>query len=242
MKLFEDITNYGQNFIQKQRGVWDHDRWEQVLKDIQKKGVNITEEVANSIGQMLESFKKVFTSISMDSHEFDEFAAFAKEFVIRQKGMWNHDLWLSFLNDLQKKGISVTEEIASSIGLVLESLKGIYFLLPSVRLTPEQGEIKESDQLKQKEEQPRGLQKKQEGTVVVKLETPVVEKPHTPVVAIASQQPLPVKHVIEGSEIYLKAFPRLQKKGRQNSKKSAMLKRKKLSRKCFKKRIRQKLI
>lgn len=285
MKLFEDITNYGKNFVQGNRGVWDHKRWEQLLTDIQKKGVTMTEEAVNSIGQMLESFKKVLTSSSMDLHKFDEVAESSKEFVMKRKGKWNHDLWLGFLDDLQKKGIPRIEEIADSIGWVLESLRKIYFLSPQLKTPTESQEMKASELSLQKEDKPLDLQKdqqkpkqgiaeergsddkktvqkitekesvtiekeaakkhgaqimkKQEDSVVVKLEIPPAEKPLPPVAAKISQQPM-IEKQRTASVKDIRPFPRLKKKRRQKAGKTSMLKRKKVSEKNLKKRIRLK--
>ena len=41
---------------------------------------------------------------------FDDILNTAKEFVERHKGAWDHAKWEGLLSDIQKKGVSVTEE------------------------------------------------------------------------------------------------------------------------------------
>ena len=59
--LFDEVISSSKDFVEKQKGVWDHARWEGLLSDIQKKGVSVTEEVSKTVGSILESIKKLYT-------------------------------------------------------------------------------------------------------------------------------------------------------------------------------------
>lgn len=59
--LFEEIVSSAKDFVEKQKGRWDHTRWEGFLKDIQKKGVSLTDDLSNTLGSILESLKKFYT-------------------------------------------------------------------------------------------------------------------------------------------------------------------------------------
>ena len=264
MKLFDDIASYGMNFVERQRGIWDHEKWEHFLVEVQKKGILITEEAGNSLGNMLESFKRFYMASSMDLRVLDELAASAQDFVKKHKGVWDHHLWLAFLNDIQKQNVSLTEEISSSIGLVLESLKRIYFLIPHIQtplqpaetITQEQPKHEPTKREKRpKQESPKAkaaseekptpqVVKKKEGPVIVKLETPVMEIPKTPVVIKLpepEQVPAPAiqeKQVTELTSIPVRLFTSRNKVSRRKLKKTVTVAKKKVSRRALKKRKR----
>ena len=115
------------------------------------------------------------------SNLFDEVITNAKNFVEKQKGKWDHSLWENFLKDIQKKGVSLTEETSGLIGSVLESLKKIYNFSPKTQEEQEKGVSVE---------QPSG--EVDEKAVVPKQETPVVTKTETP---LAAKQEMPVVEV-----------------------------------------------
>ncbi len=56
----------------------------------------------------------------------DELIKNAANFVEKQQGMWDHNAWLNFISDAQKKGVQLSEEMQSYIGGMLEAMKKIY--------------------------------------------------------------------------------------------------------------------
>ena len=52
--------------------------------------------------------------------------AMAGDFVTRQKGRWEHKDWEAFLDQVQKAGVVVTDELKKSLGHVLEASKQFY--------------------------------------------------------------------------------------------------------------------
>jgi chromosome segregation ATPase len=60
--LFDDVLNSAKEFVEKHKGTWDHAKWESFLSDIKKKGVSVTEDMSNTVGSVLESIKKLYTS------------------------------------------------------------------------------------------------------------------------------------------------------------------------------------
>jgi hypothetical protein len=253
MKLFDDIASYGKNFVERQRGVWDHEKWENFLMEVHNKGILITEEAGNSLGNMLESFKRFYMSISMDLRVFNQLSASAQGFVQKHKGVWDHNLWLDFLNDIQKKNVPLTGEISSSIGLVLESLRRIYFLIPHIQKPVQSLETTKQEQPKHEplktespkakavsEEKPKTqVVKKKEGSVIVKLETPVMERPKTSVITKLPELTLPEKQMAEFTLIPVTLFPRIKKVSRRKFKKTVTLAKNKLSHRFLKKRKRK---
>lgn len=111
------------------------------------------------------------------SNPFDEIITTAKNFVEKQKGMWDHDRWENFISEVQKKGISITEETSKLIGSMLESLKKLYV---SQHRT---GEVEEED--KKIDTQPSSGESKT--AVIEKPETPAVKKPEAPIVKKTTQ-------------------------------------------------------
>jgi hypothetical protein len=126
--LFADVVSNAKEFVEKQKGKWDHTKWEGFLSDVQKKGVTLTDDMTNALGSVLESLKKLYPKSPIP--RLDEVISNAKEFVEMQKGKWDHTKWESFLSDVQKKGVSLTDDISNTIGSILESLKKFYTVLP----------------------------------------------------------------------------------------------------------------
>lgn len=175
---FDEIITAAKNFVEKQKGMWDHTRWENFISEVRKKGVSVTEETSKLIGSMLESLKKLYAS----GPQFEEIINNAKAFVEKQKGMWDHTRWENFISEVQKKGVSVSEETSKLIGSVLESLKKLY------TSPPRTGEVEVED--KKTDTQPSSGES--ETAVIEKPETPMVKKPETPIVKKTSQ-PLEIK-------------------------------------------------
>ena len=59
--LFDDVLSSSRDFVERHKGAWDHSKWEGLLKDIQKKGVSVTDEVSTTVGSVVESLKKLYT-------------------------------------------------------------------------------------------------------------------------------------------------------------------------------------
>jgi hypothetical protein len=90
---FDDLMASAKNFVEKQKGVWDHTHWENFLKDMQKKGLALTEETSQAIGGLLESLKKIYSMHPEESQKFRDITSHAKAFVEKYKGLWDHEKW-----------------------------------------------------------------------------------------------------------------------------------------------------
>ncbi len=49
------------DFVTKTKGIWDQAGWESFLKDLQKKGVEYTDESRSYFGEVLEAAKQLYT-------------------------------------------------------------------------------------------------------------------------------------------------------------------------------------
>ena len=125
------------------------------------------------------------------SNPFNEVITTAKNFVEKQKGIWDHTRWENFISDVQKKGVAITKETSNLIGSVFESLKKLYIF------SPKTGEVKE--ELQATTEQPSAGEAKT--SIVEKPETPVVKKAETPIVERTSH-PLEIKKEPEIKVLY----------------------------------------
>jgi hypothetical protein len=96
--------------------------------------------------------------------------------VERHKGAWDHTKWESFLSDVKKKGVPVTEEVSNTIGSVLESLKKLHTLLPKTEAAQESK--KEEEAVPQQSEKKEAGEKKPVTSKPKK--TPAAKKPKAP--------------------------------------------------------------
>ncbi len=137
MAIFDDLIKRAAQFVEKQKGVWDHSKWQGFAADIQKKGVKLTEEMQNYLGLVLESLKK-FSSTSSAGREISgnistraeklvsSLSEQAATFVEKTRGKWEHLEWEKFLKDSQQRGIDLTEETMANLRGLLESAKKFY--------------------------------------------------------------------------------------------------------------------
>jgi hypothetical protein len=168
--FFEEVITNAKSFVERHKGMWDHFRWENFLNETRKKGVTITESTSNHLGSLLESLKKLYER----APQFNEIINNAKSFVEKQKGVWDHTRWESFISEIQKKGIVVTEETSTLIGSLLESFKKFYIFSPKTE--EKKGETKKSEATQKLQES-----KKIESPVAQRTETPVAQRAETPV-------------------------------------------------------------
>jgi len=57
---------------------------------------------------------------------FDDLLKRAAGFVDKQKGLWDHAAWASFIGDIRHKGVELTKESEDHMGTVLESMRRLY--------------------------------------------------------------------------------------------------------------------
>ncbi len=128
-KPLKDVLSTAQNFVDEQKGKWDDLQWQEFLNDMQKKGIEVSDEMKNNAGAVLESMKNVYNSMSATdgvSASLSELTNDIVQFVKKQKGTWNHAEWEALLESLQKKGMELTDETKNYVGGILEAAKKIY--------------------------------------------------------------------------------------------------------------------
>jgi hypothetical protein len=60
-KVMSDISDHTVNFFKNTKGVWDQKEWESFLKDLQEKGIGLTDETRNYLGGVLEAARELYT-------------------------------------------------------------------------------------------------------------------------------------------------------------------------------------
>ncbi len=61
--------------------------------------------------------------VMSSTNAFEDLIGLAGKFVKQQKGLWDYDGWISFLSDIQQKGVEITSDIQTNMGIMLESMK-----------------------------------------------------------------------------------------------------------------------
>ncbi len=130
MASFDDLIELSTKFVAQQGGKWDHTAWLEFLSDIQKMGYNLTHDMQSYLGSMLESMKKLYGTTTATTGLESIILGIANNtvnFIKQTRGMWDHQGWETFLKELQKKGVDLTEESTTYLGGILEAAKELYF-------------------------------------------------------------------------------------------------------------------
>ncbi len=133
MEIFNDLIKRASDFVEKQKGVWDHSKWQGFLSDTKEKGIKLTEDTQNSMGSVLESIKKFYESSKDTSKKsIGGVTEQVAKFIEKTKGKWEHIEWEEFVKNIQQKGIDLTAEAKENLGGILESTKKFYNSLPLI--------------------------------------------------------------------------------------------------------------
>ncbi len=172
MAGFNDLVQQAVKFVEKQKGVWEHSEWTAFISDIQKKSGDLTKEMQDYLGLVTESIRKFYSSQTLGKDISENISSSVEKavssiseqttkFIEQTKGVWDHAGWENFLNDIQKKGIQITEDTKSYIGDILESTKKFYASLPLVSTkAPSVSESKPMEKAKTTKAKPKTTTKK----------------------------------------------------------------------------------
>ena len=132
MTIFDDLVKLACDFVEEQKGKWDHSAWMGFLSEVQKTGGRLTEDMQNYLGLILESIKKFNELVSDASKKVMEVVCEETvRFVEQSRGIWDHSGWEKFLSNIKNKGVDLTSEAVSQLGSVLESTKLLYKSIPA---------------------------------------------------------------------------------------------------------------
>lgn len=178
MGRFDDLLKSATNFVEQHKGSWKHYDWIAFMTEVKKKGADISYDLQNNIGAMLESMKEYLSYVTGSGKEgnpLKEVSETVANFIKDTKGKWDHTAWEALLSDLSKKGIDLSEKATAYIGNLLESAKTVYFLAP-------------------KEENPQESPKEGKPLVKAEVSKEVVEVKPKEIVAIATVTPSNESH------------------------------------------------
>ena len=141
MEKFNNLIKKASQFVEKQKGVWDHSKWQAFLSDTEKMGGTMNEEMRRYLGAVTESMKRFYehsagTGKKMTGTVSDQ----AAKFVDKSRGKWEHLEWEKFVKDLQRKGADVTEHNRAHLGGILEAAKKFYHSWPKTMRRVEEKE------------------------------------------------------------------------------------------------------
>jgi hypothetical protein len=66
---------------------------------------------------------------------FYELVKLANDFVIQQRGVWDHSAWMDFLSRVEKKEINLSGNMESSLGEMIEAIKQFHMAILSIEGT-----------------------------------------------------------------------------------------------------------
>lgn len=61
----QELLNMAGRFVEEQRGKWEHKDWEGFLDQVNKAGVELTDEVKRNLGNVLEASKHFYSKVSV---------------------------------------------------------------------------------------------------------------------------------------------------------------------------------
>lgn len=53
----QELLDFAGGFVARQKGVWEHDEWEALLKKVAETGLELNDETKRNLGNILESVK-----------------------------------------------------------------------------------------------------------------------------------------------------------------------------------------
>ncbi|MBF0465173.1 MAG: hypothetical protein HQK88_02205 [Nitrospirae bacterium] len=130
---FDDLIEMASEFVQKQKGVWDHTAWTNFLAEAKTMGYEVNDELKSYLGTLLDSMKRVYNAAAATESITKLMSSMAEntvDFMKKTKGVWDHDGWQSYLKDIQKKGLDLNDETTKYLGGVLEASKDLYAFPP----------------------------------------------------------------------------------------------------------------
>jgi hypothetical protein len=126
---FDILIDYAGQFVEVQKGIWNHENWLDFLIDAQKRAVVLSDDMKSNLGLVLESMKKVYSTVT-DTRNMESVMLDISEHTInffkKNNGVWNYSDWEEYLIELQQKGFELNEETCAYLSEVLEAVKGLY--------------------------------------------------------------------------------------------------------------------
>ncbi|MBF0556350.1 MAG: diguanylate cyclase [Nitrospirae bacterium] len=120
------LVDYAVKFVMFNGGEWDHNKWLDLLLDLQRRGFELSDADMTSIGLVLESLKPLRNSAIGNQNAMSLLNLSATVFIQNNSGVWNNRQWMDFRRDLAASGVNLNDETAYMVSCFLESLKELY--------------------------------------------------------------------------------------------------------------------
>ncbi len=121
---FDALIDLFNKYVEHQKGVWDYSAWVDFLFEVQKIGFRLNDEMITYLGSMLDSTKSLYdatTATEGIQHSVIDIYVLAFNFFLKTRGVYKPEEWEAFIEELQGKGINLTEETRSYIMNAFES-------------------------------------------------------------------------------------------------------------------------
>ena len=116
------------------KGIWDHSAWLVFLADVQKAGVELSEEMQSHLGELLEATKRFYAaSASVEGIDKAMMTILrdSGEFIRQQRGIWGHAEWEAFTKQMQDNALALNQETTAYLGGILEATRNFYAVSPA---------------------------------------------------------------------------------------------------------------
>lgn len=126
IKPLNDMLDKAKKFVEEQKGHWDHLQWDQLLNDLQAKGMALTDEAKHRFGEVLEGMKGIYHEAQQTenvSKVLNTIKQQAIDFVTAHKDGWDHQAWEKLVEDLKKSGVELTDATKTYLGNLVEALR-----------------------------------------------------------------------------------------------------------------------
>lgn len=60
----QNLLDMAGNFVTEQKGKWEHKDWEAFVEQVQRAGVDLSDEMKKSLGNLLEASKQFYARVS----------------------------------------------------------------------------------------------------------------------------------------------------------------------------------
>ena len=131
---FDVLIDLAGKFVDSQKGMWDHTAWLNFLSEAQKKGLELSDEMRDNLGLVLESMKKFYNTVAATQGIENAMAGISWHIIdfFKKTGIVGEQAeFEAYIEGLQKKGVDLTDETIAYLKGIFESTKGLYTLLPS---------------------------------------------------------------------------------------------------------------
>ncbi len=141
---FDDLVKLAGEFVTSRKGIWDHSAWSVFLADVQKAGVELSEEMQSHLGDLLEATKRFYAaSASVEGIDKAMLSVLkdSGEFIRQQHGIWGHSEWEAFTKQTQDNTLALNQETTAYLGGILEATRNFYAVSPAPA-APEKAPVK----------------------------------------------------------------------------------------------------